>query len=179
MMKIATREIFLRMFERQIWLVISAALIISCVPVFAQTNMHTTASKTHIPTNLTECIEELKITLPKTVIDRFKSEPEDITYDYDLTLGMWIRNTWIHGKWSSALPSYFKNLGIENAEDMSGIILTSLWRDLHSQPLRLDEQVHKYQQYWFYNAAQVTEREQSQKPSGTRYYQYMEVEPLS
>jgi hypothetical protein len=31
---------------------------------------------------------------------------------------------------------------------MSGTILTSLWRRLHGQPLRVEEQVVKYQEYW-------------------------------
>jgi hypothetical protein len=38
--------------------------------------------------------------------------------------------------------------GIFHPDDMSGIILDSFWRHLHSQPIKLEEQTAYYQEYW-------------------------------
>src|SRR5579883_3568703 len=104
-------------------------------------------NNTYRPANLTECIAELKKTLSPSMLNRLKSEPEEVTHDYHFTIGLWIRNNWIRGRGGGTLTQYFNNLGIYAPDDMSGIILTSLWRDLHSQPIRLDEQVREYKQF--------------------------------
>jgi len=31
---------------------------------------------------------------------------------------------------------------------MSGIILTSFWREANSQPIKLEEQIKEYQDFW-------------------------------
>jgi hypothetical protein len=67
---------------------------------------------------------------------------------YHHTLGRWIRNNW--GLWSgeSKLAEWFKSLGIEHADDMSGIVLDSFWRHLHDKPLDVEGQVAHYQAHW-------------------------------
>ncbi len=63
------------------------------------------------------------------------------------TLGRHLRNEW--GLWSgSKLQKWFKSKGVWHADDMSGIIITSYWRQHHGLPLRLPEQIKKYQDYW-------------------------------
>ena len=64
------------------------------------------------------------------------------------TTGMNLRNTW--GLWSEESPlyKYFKNLGIFHADDMSGIILTSVHRKMNNKPIKLEEQIKYYQDYW-------------------------------
>src|SRR5579883_2503486 len=123
----------------------------------AQTHPSAIESNAYYPRNLTECMIELKKTLSPSVLNRLKSEPEEVTHDYHFTIGLWIRNNWIRGRGGGTLTQYFNNLGIYAPDDMSGIILTSLWRDLHSQPIRLDEQVREYKQFWFYNAPEVAD----------------------
>jgi hypothetical protein len=62
-------------------------------------------------------------------------------------LGMWMRNNW--GLWRGGkLATWFDSVGIKNADDMSGIILTCYYRQLHQQEWRLTEQVSFYQTYW-------------------------------
>jgi len=135
-----------------------AVFVVACSLVIAQEGSNLPGS-TPCPVNLTECIKELEATLPSTTLDKFKSSPETITRDYDLSLGIWICNNWILGDWhfDSPLARYFKKLGIDNAEDISGIVLTSLWRDLHSQPLRLEEQLSNHKKLSFYKSPQITE----------------------
>jgi hypothetical protein len=62
-------------------------------------------------------------------------------------LGTWLRNNW--GLWGgSRLAKWFNNRGIQHPEDMSGILLTSLWRSLSGKPLLLDAQIKEYQKFW-------------------------------
>jgi len=59
---------------------------------------------------------------------------------YHLSLGTWMRNSW--GLWGgSRLSKWFNRHGIDNPEDMSGILLTSFWRSLHKKPLLLEAQI--------------------------------------
>jgi glutathione peroxidase-family protein len=76
---------------------------------------------------------------------RLKSEKDMILYHHGF--GTWLRNYW--GLWAgSRLAQYFNQIGIHHPDDMSGIILTSFWRHLHSQPIKLEEQVEYYKEYW-------------------------------
>jgi hypothetical protein len=62
-------------------------------------------------------------------------------------LGLWMRNTW--ELWGgSRLSRYFNSLGIQHADDMSGIILTSYYRYLSKKDIDLEGQVQYYQNYW-------------------------------
>ena len=148
-------RIYSLLFARLFPICLLVSFTIACGSVAAQEKPGTA----QCPANLTECIKELKATLPSGTLDKFRSSPETITDDYDLSLGLWICNNWIMGQWhhQSPLAKYFMALGIENAEDMSGIVLHSLWRDLHSQPIQLEEQVTLYKRLALYNLPQITE----------------------
>jgi hypothetical protein len=62
--------------------------------------------------------------------------------------GRAMRNNW--GLWDdkSVLTIYFKKLGIDHADDMSGIIIRTFWRKLNNKPMELDEMIKYYQSYW-------------------------------
>ena len=63
------------------------------------------------------------------------------------TLGRHIRNEW--QLWSGGkLHKWFKSRGIWHADDMSGIIITSYWRQQHEKPICLQEQIQSYLKYW-------------------------------
>lgn len=64
------------------------------------------------------------------------------------TTGRYIRNIWSLWSEESPLYKYFKNLGIFHADDMSGIILTSVHRKMNNKPIKLEEQIKYYQDYW-------------------------------
>lgn len=109
--------------------------------------MKTFDKKIKIPTNLEECITKIQVIAPQ-VIKMFKDcDDECITSTYHFSLGMHLRNEWElwrHNK----LTKYFNKLGIYHADDMSGIILTSTYRSLHNQDIKLKEQVKYYRNYW-------------------------------
>jgi hypothetical protein len=54
-------------------------------------------------------------------------------------LGLWGKNE---------LTEWFNSIGITHADDMSGIIYTSLHRKLNGKPIDLEGQVKFYQDYW-------------------------------
>ena len=103
--------------------------------------------KVYIPKNLEDCFVELKKMLHPTLINEMRLQSEDDMILYHHGLGTWIRNNW--ALWAKGrLSKYFNEVGIKHPDDMSGIILTSFWRHLHSQPIKLDEQVECYKKHW-------------------------------
>lgn len=102
----------------------------------------------YIPKNLEECFEEL---INNILFDEdycaIKSEEEEDLCLYHHSLGRYLRNEW--GLWhGSRLAKWFNDKGINHADDMSAIILTSFWREINSELIRLDEQIKEYQLYW-------------------------------
>ena len=103
--------------------------------------------KVFIPEDLESAFKELSSMLSPILIDEMKNNSEEDMIQYHRGLGMWLRNNW--GLWgSSKLSNYFKNIGINHPDDMSGIILDSYWRKLNDVPINLDQQVKYYQDYW-------------------------------
>jgi len=101
----------------------------------------------YVPKDLDECFAELKKLLPKAQIEEMKKGSEEDMIQYHHGLGTWLRNNW--GLWKgSQLSKWFNETGIRHPDDMSGIILDSFWRHLKGRPIRLDEQVEHYQDYW-------------------------------
>ncbi|MBM3249319.1 MAG: hypothetical protein FJZ09_00525 [Candidatus Omnitrophica bacterium] len=43
-------------------------------------------------------------------------------------------------------------MGISHPDDMSGIILDTFWCHLNGKPLKVEERVKDYQEYWEYSA---------------------------
>jgi len=100
-----------------------------------------------IPTNLDECFTELLRELSDEDITEIKSGSEKDLSTWHHSLGRWMRNNW--QLWQgSELAKWFNSIGIHHADDMSGIILTSFWRHLHSKQVHLSDQVKFYQDYW-------------------------------
>lgn len=76
-------------------------------------------------------------------------------------IGMNIRNNWLlwwskkgakeYEGWPKEKPAivqYFNDLGIYHADDMSGIIFTTLYRKYFNKSLYIKEQTKKYINYW-------------------------------
>ena len=100
------------------------------------------------PLNLEEAVEQLKIIHHDTTKQKILEMTEDeFLGGAHFGLGMWMRNNW--GLWKrKELAKYFNSIGIYHPDDMSGIILTSYYRELHGQDWKIDEQVKYYQDYW-------------------------------
>ncbi len=100
------------------------------------------------PVNLKEAVNQLKVIQHDTVKQKIIEMSEnDFIANAHFGLGMWIRNNW--GLWKgNELAKYFNSIGIYHPDDMSGIILTSYYRELHGQDWNVDKQVIYYQEYW-------------------------------
>ena len=100
-----------------------------------------------IPKNLDECFKVLDGMISPEDRFKFRENLEKDVSNLHFNLGMKLRNNW--GLWTdSELKNWFKNIGIHHPDDMSGIILTSYWRYLNDEPIRLEEQVNFYTSYW-------------------------------
>lgn len=62
--------------------------------------------------------------------------------------GRWIRNNW--GLWdeNSDLHQHFKELGLSHADDMSGVILKCVYRQIHGKDWKVEEQIQECRDYW-------------------------------
>lgn len=63
-------------------------------------------------------------------------------------IGTWMRNTW--GLWGKEGELYeaLVGLGLDHADDMSGLILTSFHRNMNGKELKIIEQVQHYLDHW-------------------------------
>ncbi len=73
---------------------------------------------------------------------------EDQVCLFHHTWGQDMRNYWSLWEKDTPLVNNFKKIGISHADDMTGILLTSAHRQLNKKPLKLNEQVSKFQEYW-------------------------------
>jgi hypothetical protein len=100
-----------------------------------------------IPSSLREALRELDHMLPDDVKASMRCGSEKDMNHYHFALGLWVRNNW--GLWAGgALADYFRELGIKQPDDMSGIIFTSYWRQLQGRPIELEAQARYYDNYW-------------------------------
>ena len=102
----------------------------------------------HKPINLDEAVLQLTKILPDTTQQQvlLMTEEEFLTGSH-FGLGMWIRNNWSLWK-GGELANDFNSKGIFHPDDMSGIILTCYYRQLHNQDWELDKQIKRRQDYW-------------------------------
>ena len=100
------------------------------------------------PKNLEEAVSQLSIVLSDSTKQEISSmTEEEFVGNAHLSLGMWIRNEWRLWK-GGDLADYFESMGIFHPDDMSGIILTSYYRELQGQEWQVDEQVQHCKQFW-------------------------------
>ena len=145
---------------------LAAALVMLATAAFAaDTKINATKDKksptgVYIPTDLDDCFKELKKMLPSETVNKMKSGPEKDMIKYHFGLGTWMRNNW--GLWAgSRLRDYLHKLGLRHPDDMSSVILKSFWRHLNGKPLKIDEQVKYYQEYW----EKMKKKQKKRKPA--------------
>lgn len=132
-------------------------------PVWAQEDLprnefEAESSESYIPVDLNDAIRHLQEILPPEDIEFLKTAEEEDHAGLHFGFGMGLRNGW--GLWGdSRLAAWFNTVGIFHPDDMSGIIIESLVRDLRSEPIELEAQIAKYQEYW----AEVEEYEKQER----------------
>jgi len=101
------------------------------------------------PTNIEECH---KIILDNSDEDNLNSwlkmDEESAIGISHHGIGRGIRNEFHLWEEDNELVKFFNNLGIKHADDMSGMILTSLHRKLNGKDMDYDGQIKGYKDYW-------------------------------
>ena len=105
-------------------------------------------TKYKIPDCLNDCLVELLTRMSATNLEQFRQTKENELCKYHRGLGASLRNRW--GLWGqkNSLYNWFLKRGIFHPDDMSGIVLQSLWRKLNNKPIRFKEQVKHYKDFW-------------------------------
>ncbi len=129
-------------------IILIAGLTSACKTSKFKYDLSTENEGVYIAEDLEDSFNQLDQLLSPGEIDTLKSKKsEDDLVDYHFGLGLWMRNNW--GLWrGSRLNKYFNDLGIYHPDDISGIILDSYWRRLNGLPIKLEEQIKYYQDYW-------------------------------
>jgi|FAXJ01.1.fsa_nt_gi hypothetical protein len=101
-----------------------------------------------VPINLEEAIKIIKDGLIEDDLVEIKSAIFDAARVH-FTVGMMIRNEWSLWDKNSILVRWFKeNYGIDYADDISGLILDCLTRDIQGLPRRDRKLARQYIQHW-------------------------------
>ena len=96
------------------------------------------------PRTLNDALDLLGEWLPPEELGHVRALSEDeMVGRYYQGLGRGMRNSW--GLWSggSGISDQLCAMGMRDAEAMSVLILQSFWRRVHSQPLRVEEQIRQ------------------------------------
>ncbi len=97
--------------------------------------------------NLDDAMQYIIDNISPENLTEFASGSEDSIHGYHFGFGMSMRNGF--GLWGdSDLAKWFKSNGILHADDMSGIILTSLHRKVNNKPIELNKQINSYRVFW-------------------------------
>ncbi len=101
----------------------------------------------YIPGNLEEAWAALEKNLTIEDRQKLKTISEDELIGMNFFGSMGIRNDW--GLWrGSRLAKYFNDLGIYHPDDMSQIILQTFLCHINNQPIRLDERIAYFKEFW-------------------------------
>lgn len=109
-----------------------------------------------IPKNLDEAIKGLGLLIqdccacPDDIdyLQEISINEDSFTANLHMTLGRYMRNNWGLWKKEGELYDMFVQLGLEHPDDMSGLILTSYYRQKNNLPLKISEEIKYYQDYW-------------------------------
>lgn len=138
----------------------------SCINNVKEVSVADSIDGIYIPKNLEECFAEIdklwsdsiKQYVISITLEEFKSRAH-------MSTGLWIRNNW--GLWAgSRLSLFFYKKGISHPDDMSGIILTSYYRKLKNERIRLRKQIKHYQEYWKNSRTSIV----GKTKGGSKYY---------
>ena len=101
-----------------------------------------------VPSSVSEALQMFLKSLTDEEKKTLSEVEEDQVAIFHHSWGQDLRNDWSMLEKTTPLVNSFKMIGITHADDMSGIILRSAHRQLNKKPIKLNEQVKLYQEYW-------------------------------
>jgi hypothetical protein len=103
----------------------------------------------YVPNDLNTAIEYLNCVWDEeSKAELISMDENEAMAELHFGTGLSIRNGWGLRASENELVAYFNELEIHHPDDMSGIILTSFYRHLKNEDIRLDEQIAYYIDYW-------------------------------
>lgn len=103
----------------------------------------------YIPVDLKDALRVLREEMPDADLATIMAWTEnEVVGCCHHGLGRRLRNAWKLYIGSRLAKWFAVQHGIVHADDMSGIILTSLWRVMHDKPVEVEQQVRKYKEFW-------------------------------
>ena len=112
--------------SRLVLILTISGLVISC-------------STKELPKDLNESIAYFEKHWSSGQLRDFKDEDErKAVTGLHMSVGMWIRNNWIHGDRNPKLIKFFDSLNFRHPDDISSTILTSLHRKLNNKDIDLE-----------------------------------------
>lgn len=113
-----------------------------------------------LPTSLDDALDIL-LDFYKSSLDEIRGmNEEEFEGSVHNGAGRFIRNEWYlwwfpnhenYKDWPEEQPplnKWFESIGIVHADDMSGIILSCLYRKVHNLPFDIEEHVKFYHEHW-------------------------------
>jgi hypothetical protein len=101
-----------------------------------------------VPINLDDAVKTLHEGMSPEDVAEFKSKsfsPQQLHFG----LGMLLRNEWSLWEKETILVKWFKeNYGVDHADDISGLILDCLYRDIIDKPRRAEALAKQYIAHW-------------------------------
>lgn len=123
------------------------------------------------PKNIEEALDYFEKNWTKNELATFKKKPEkEATTELHMTVGMWIRNSWIRNG-NDSLINQFHEIGVFHPDDISSIILTCLHRKLNNQKLKIKKQAEYYKNYW----KPITKNNENSKKTTLKIYNKFKV----
>ena len=114
---------------------------------------------TGIPETIEQALETLTAFYSQALPQIKEMSQEDFEAYASRDTGMFIRDAWYlwwydghyYDKWPSDKPSlvkHFNDLGIAHPDNMSSILMTCSYRNVHNLPLGIEVQIDSYKDYW-------------------------------
>lgn len=136
------------------WLVLATALA-ACVspptaPPPSAPLLFADSADLPLPHTLDDALSTLERVLSAEMQVKMRAGREQDMLDYHFTIGLWLRNHWLHGGLEERpLRRWFRTTyGELQADDMSGIVLTSFWRRLNDRPIDVKGQVLELRRWY-------------------------------
>lgn len=101
-----------------------------------------------VPVNLDDAVATLKEGMSTEDFAEFKKETF-VPTQLHFSLGMVLRNEWSLWEKDTILVKWFKdNYGVDHADDISGLVLDCLHRDVIGKPRRADVLAKQFIAHW-------------------------------
>jgi hypothetical protein len=122
---------------------------LTIVLILTISGLFISCSSKELPKDLNESIAYFERHWSSGQLRDFKEKDErKAVTELHMSVGMWIRNNWIHGDRNPKLIKFFDSLNFKHPDDISSTILRSLHRKLNNKDIDLQGQIDYYEAYW-------------------------------